>query len=168
MRDGIVYVTQYRKLEGFFETMLIAGNIQTAEKATGANPLKIVSMAKARALAKSWIKALSIRAIDGNARIIELSGGNQQKVVIPKSLVRKPKLIIFDQPTRGVATQPFAASSTRLTMCCCCASALRKQRGCGACAILGARPHSAVPVRRRSVRPALLQRPTMGLILGMS
>ena len=45
---------------------------------------------------------LGVRAIDANARVIELSGGNQQKVVIAKSLVQKPKLIIFDEPTRGV------------------------------------------------------------------
>jgi ABC-type sugar transport system ATPase subunit len=102
VRDGIVYVTEDRKLEGFFETMSIAGNIQTGDEARGVNPLKIVSMAKARTLAKTWIDALSIRAIDGNARIIELSGGNQQKVVIAKSLVQKPRLIIFDEPTRGV------------------------------------------------------------------
>src|SRR5208283_3504779 len=70
--------------------------------ATGVNPLKIVSMTQARSLAKTWINALSIRAIDGNARIIELSGGNQQKVVIAKALVQRPKLIIFDEPTRGV------------------------------------------------------------------
>jgi ABC-type dipeptide/oligopeptide/nickel transport system ATPase subunit len=57
---------------------------------------------QARSLAKTWIEALSIRAIDGNARIIELSGGNQQKVVIAKSLVQRPKLVIFDEPTRGV------------------------------------------------------------------
>jgi len=82
--------------------MSIAGNIQTGDEARGVNPLKIVSMAKARTLAKTWIDSLSIRAIDGNARIIELSGGNQQKVVIAKSLVQKPKLIIFDEPTRGV------------------------------------------------------------------
>jgi ABC-type sugar transport system ATPase subunit len=102
VRDGIVYVTEDRKVEGFFETMSIAGNIQTGDEARGVNPLKIVSMNKARALAKTWIEALSIRAIDGNASIIELSGGNQQKVVIAKSLVQKPKLIIFDEPTRGV------------------------------------------------------------------
>ena len=75
---------------------------QTGDEARGVNPLKIVPMAKARTLAKTWIDALSIRAIDGNARIIELSGGNQPKVVIAKSLVQKPKLIIFDEPTRGV------------------------------------------------------------------
>jgi simple sugar transport system ATP-binding protein/ribose transport system ATP-binding protein len=102
VRDGIVYVTEDRKLEGFFETMSIAENIQTGDEATGANPLKIVSVAKAAELAKSWIKQLSIRAIDGNARVIELSGGNQQKVVIAKSLVQRPKLVIFDEPTRGV------------------------------------------------------------------
>ncbi len=45
---------------------------------------------------------LRIRAINGDARVIELSGGNQQKVVIAKSLVQMPELIIFDEPTRGV------------------------------------------------------------------
>src|SRR6202034_2461857 len=102
VRDGIVYVTEDRKVEGFFETMSIAGNLQTAAEARGVNPLKIVSMNKARALDKTWIEGVSIRAIDGNASIIELSGGNQQKVVIAKSLVQKPKLVIFDEPTRGV------------------------------------------------------------------
>jgi ABC-type sugar transport system ATPase subunit len=100
--DGIVYVTEDRKVEGFFETMSIAENIQIGNLARGLNPLAVVSMTEARALAKQWTERLGVRAIDANAKIIELSGGNQQKVVIAKAAVQEPKVIIFDEPTRGV------------------------------------------------------------------
>jgi ABC-type sugar transport system ATPase subunit len=61
-----------------------------------------VSMADARKVAEEWRKRLNVKAIDPNAKVIELSGGNQQKVVIAKALVQKPRLVIFDEPTRGV------------------------------------------------------------------
>jgi simple sugar transport system ATP-binding protein/ribose transport system ATP-binding protein len=64
--------------------------------------LQIMSLANARRLAEEWRKRLNIRAIDPNAKVIELSGGNQQKVVIAKALVQQPKVVIFDEPTRGV------------------------------------------------------------------
>jgi len=102
VRDGIVYVTEDRKVEGFFETMSIAENIHLGRLATGVNPLSVISMSEARRLAKEWTERLGVRAIDPNARIIELSGGNQQKVVIAKALIQKPSLVIFDEPTRGV------------------------------------------------------------------
>ena len=54
------------------------------------------------ALAEAWRGKLNIKTINADARVIELSGGNQQKVVIAKSLVQKPRLVIFDEPTRGV------------------------------------------------------------------
>jgi ABC-type sugar transport system ATPase subunit len=59
-------------------------------------------MAEARMLADTWREQLNIRAIDPNAKVIELSGGNQQKAVIAKAIVQKPRLVIFDEPTRGV------------------------------------------------------------------
>ncbi|AJE49128.1 sugar ABC transporter ATP-binding protein [Celeribacter indicus] len=102
MRDGIVYVTEDRKLDGFFETMSIRDNILAGRLAQGSNPLSLVSMAQAQELAQHWTKALDIRAIDPSSKVIELSGGNQQKVVIAKALVQKPRLVIFDEPTRGV------------------------------------------------------------------
>jgi simple sugar transport system ATP-binding protein len=102
VRDGIVYVTEDRKLEGFFETMSIGANINIGSMATQGGILSVVDFAEMRRLAKQWIDALKVRAINGDARVIELSGGNQQKVVIAKSLVQRPKLIIFDEPTRGV------------------------------------------------------------------
>jgi simple sugar transport system ATP-binding protein len=100
--DGICYVTEDRKVEGFFETMSIAENLQMAElSARGARNF-VLRMADMQALAVEWTGKLSIRAVNANARVIELSGGNQQKVVIAKSLVQKPRLVIFDEPTRGV------------------------------------------------------------------
>jgi ABC-type sugar transport system ATPase subunit len=102
VRDGIVYVTEDRKLEGFFETMSIAENIFSGVLAAGLEQQKIVNFAEMRAIAAQWSKTLDVKAINNNARVVELSGGNQQKVVIAKGLVQKPRLVIFDEPTRGV------------------------------------------------------------------
>ena len=102
VRDGILYVTEDRKAEGFFETMSIAENIHLGAMAGGQTRGSAVSMAEMRRLAEHWVTALNVKAINADARVIELSGGNQQKVVIAKSLVQKPKLVIFDEPTRGV------------------------------------------------------------------
>jgi ABC-type sugar transport system ATPase subunit len=100
--EEIVYVTEDRKVEGFFESMSIAENIQVGRLATGANPMTVVTLAEARRLARDWTERLGVRAIDPGVRVIELSGGNQQKVVIAKSLIQVPLLVIFDEPTRGV------------------------------------------------------------------
>ncbi len=102
VRDGIIYVTEDRKVEGFFETMSIAENIYLGALAGGQTRSATVSMAEMRRLAQDWIAALNVRAINADARVIELSGGNQQKVVVAKALVQKPRLVIFDEPTRGV------------------------------------------------------------------
>ena len=100
VQAGIVYVTEDRKLEGFFDQMSIAENLHLGRLAAGGPP--IVSYAEMAALAETWRGKLNIKSINADARVIELSGGNQQKVVIAKSLVQKPRLVIFDEPTRGV------------------------------------------------------------------
>ena len=102
VKDGIVYVTEDRKLEGFFETKSIAENIYMNLLSSDRNKGVIVSRSEMKELAKTWIERLKVKAISSDARVIELSGGNQQKVVIAKALVQAPKLIIFDEPTRGV------------------------------------------------------------------
>lgn len=102
VRDGIVYVTEDRKLEGFFETMTIPENLYSGLLAAGLSRFPVVSVNEMKELSQVWSKKLSIRSIDDQASVVELSGGNQQKVVIGKALVQKPRLIIFDEPTRGV------------------------------------------------------------------
>lgn len=102
VRDGIIYVTEDRKLEGFFETMSIAENIHLGALAGGQTKSATVSMREMRTVAREWISALNVKAINADAKVIELSGGNQQKIVVAKALVQKPRLVIFDEPTRGV------------------------------------------------------------------
>ncbi|MDY0884333.1 sugar ABC transporter ATP-binding protein [Dongia soli] len=102
VQDGIVYVTEDRKSEGFFETMSIAENLMSGLLAADRNGKIAINMGEMRKLAASWTTRLNIRAINENARVVELSGGNQQKVVIGKGLIQQPRIIIFDEPTRGV------------------------------------------------------------------
>jgi simple sugar transport system ATP-binding protein len=102
VRDGIVYVTEDRKLEGFFETKSISENIYLGLLAKLGGQRKLVSKQEASTVGEQLVKRLNIRAINKGVKAIELSGGNQQKLVIAKSLVQNPELIIFDEPTRGV------------------------------------------------------------------
>lgn len=102
VRDGIAYVTEDRKIEGFFETKSIADNIYLGLLAKLRGKRKLVSRKEAATVGEHWIQQLKVRAIGKDVKAIELSGGNQQKVVIAKSLIQEPDLIIFDEPTRGV------------------------------------------------------------------
>ncbi|GHE88409.1 ABC transporter ATP-binding protein [Amycolatopsis deserti] len=101
--DGIVYITEDRKLDGFFETMTIAENLYLGLLASRKGRRQWwLSSARRKRVAKEWSDRLRIKAINADAKIVELSGGNQQKVVVGKSLVADPEVVIFDEPTRGV------------------------------------------------------------------
>ncbi len=102
VRDRIIYVTEDRKAEGFFETMSTAENFYSGLLAAGLERSSRISFAEMRELSADWSKRLNVKAINDNARVVELSGGNQQKVVIGKALIQQPRLVIFDEPTRGV------------------------------------------------------------------
>ncbi|WP_375312463.1 sugar ABC transporter ATP-binding protein [Bradyrhizobium sp. A5] len=102
VKAGIAYVTEDRKVEGFFETSSIARNIYLGLLSKFPKGRMILSRRETDAVGKTWIQKLKVRAIGDHGKVVELSGGNQQKVVIAKSLVQEPDLIIFDEPTRGV------------------------------------------------------------------
>lgn len=101
VKDGIVYITEDRKAEGFFETMSITENVGMGLLAASPGN-NIVRLGKLKERVSKWVKALNVKAINSSADVVELSGGNQQKVVVAKSLIQEPKMVIFDEPTRGV------------------------------------------------------------------
>ena len=102
INDGIAYITEDRKLNGFFETMVVDDNVYVGKLATRSGWTFLLSKAARSKLANHWVERLKISALQRKAKIIELSGGNQQKVVVAKSLAQDPSIIIFDEPTRGV------------------------------------------------------------------
>ena len=100
--DGIVYITEDRRVNGFFETMTVDDNIYVGRLATREGARFLTSGREKRTLADKWVDKLKISSIHRGAKIAELSGGNQQKVVVAKALAQEPSLVIFDEPTRGV------------------------------------------------------------------
>ena len=100
--DGVAYVSEDRKLDGFFETLSMSDNIGLGWLAKFGRGRWRAPSRTMRALAEKWEQRLSIRSIGAEQPALHLSGGNQQKVVIAKSLSQEPRLIIFDEPTRGV------------------------------------------------------------------
>jgi ABC-type sugar transport system ATPase subunit len=102
VRDGIVYITEDRKLDGFFETMTADDNIYLGYLSSPKGRRLFYSLKERKAIADRWVDTLAISALKRSLKIIEYSGGNQQKVVVAKSLAQEPSLVIFDEPTRGV------------------------------------------------------------------
>lgn len=102
VRDGIVYVTEDRRLEGFFEAMSIENNLYAGWLASRPGKDLVLSGRRSRELSESWIKRLAVRASGRSALVKHLSGGNQQKVVFARALLQNPQVVIFDEPTKGV------------------------------------------------------------------
>ncbi|MBV9244001.1 MAG: sugar ABC transporter ATP-binding protein, partial [Methylobacteriaceae bacterium] len=99
---GIVYLTEDRKGLGLFLDMSVRDNINTMVLAEDARMGGVVDFARTNARARQAIESLSIRVRNGSAPVNGLSGGNQQKVLLSRLLQPKPRVIILDEPTRGV------------------------------------------------------------------
>jgi ABC-type sugar transport system ATPase subunit len=102
MRDGIAYITEDRKVDGFFETMTVDQNIYLGFLSSPRVKRFLYSTREMKRKADEWMASLSISALKRSLKIVEYSGGNQQKVVVGKSLAQEPTVVIFDEPTRGV------------------------------------------------------------------
>ncbi len=98
---GVALVTEDRKSLGLFAKMTVAENITIRRLDALTRAGLVDPRAEAEAVRDS-IRRLAIKTDGGNAPITSLSGGNQQKCIIARWLLINPKLLLLDEPTRGI------------------------------------------------------------------
>ena len=99
--NKIVYVTENRKLEGLFLDRTVKYNITLKVLEKFMKFLRVNNQEES-AIADKFINELSVKTPSPNQLVRKLSGGNQQKILISKWLATMPKILILDEPTRGV------------------------------------------------------------------
>ncbi|WP_213304114.1 sugar ABC transporter ATP-binding protein [Paraburkholderia sacchari] len=98
---GLVYLTEDRKHQGLFLDMSVRDNINVAVAGRDAR-FGVLDLARGASRANDSIRALSIRVPNSRVNVGALSGGNQQKVLLSRLLETRPRVLILDEPTRGV------------------------------------------------------------------
>ena len=99
---GIVYLSEDRKGSGLFLSYSISENICASTLERYAGKLGFLNSTAMRRRAREFIGLMDVRPTNEDARVLNLSGGNQQKVMLSKALDVNPAVLIVDEPTRGV------------------------------------------------------------------
>ena len=100
---GMALVPEDRKLQGLVLPFGVGANISMAAlKNISSGPLKVVNGSKEKELSQRQIEDLLIKTPSAETKVVSLSGGNQQKCVLSRWLEMNPKVLILDEPTRGI------------------------------------------------------------------
>jgi ribose transport system ATP-binding protein len=101
IRAGIGFVTEDRKAQGLVLGMSVRENFSLTHLARY-SPFQFVQHARERESCREYVRMLGIKTPGVEQKVVNLSGGNQQKIVIAKWVARHPKVLIVDEPTRGI------------------------------------------------------------------
>lgn len=101
IRRGVAFCPENRKTEGIVGDLNIRENIVLALQAKR-GMLKVISRVEAEQIADKYIKMLEIKTPSQDQRVKNLSGGNQQKVILARWLATDPQILMLDEPTRGI------------------------------------------------------------------
>jgi monosaccharide-transporting ATPase len=107
IKAGIVLVPEDRQAEGIVPHLSVRENIVLAALPR-LSRFGLISRSKQDAVVRTFMQRLRIRAASPEQRVSELSGGNQQKVMLARWLAMSPKVLLLDQPTRGLDTRATA------------------------------------------------------------
>ncbi|MGL4237753.1 sugar ABC transporter ATP-binding protein [Tabrizicola sp.] len=99
---GLAYVSEDRRKLGLAMPLPIFANISLASLRKLLRTLGLIDRTAEAAMAETYRQRLAIRSPDTAVEVGKLSGGNQQKVMLAKWLETKPRILIFDEPTRGI------------------------------------------------------------------
>lgn len=102
IRQGIMLVPEDRRKDGLCIKLSVQDNIALPNLETLCNRLGVIDRKKENGLTEQSIRNLNIKLPSPNVNVATLSGGNQQKVVVAKWLARKARVVMFDEPTRGI------------------------------------------------------------------
>jgi rhamnose transport system ATP-binding protein len=102
MAAGIAYVSEDRRKMGLAMPMSLRANISLATLPSFMRRFGMLDTPRETAVAEGFRERLNIRTPDIELPVGMLSGGNQQKVMLAKWLNMEPKILIFDEPTRGI------------------------------------------------------------------
>lgn len=102
LKKGIGYIPESRQTQGLVLEKKVSENITLPLLKNFTNKLGIINTKKQSSLVHDLIDKLDVRPKDENLTASQLSGGNQQKVVIAKWIATNPKILIVDEPTNGV------------------------------------------------------------------
>lgn len=101
MKHGIVLMPEDRKGEGIILDMTIRENMVLSVLKKISDSL-VINKRKEKTLVDRYIRAMSVKTPSPEQKVKNLSGGNQQKVVLAKGMATEPGIVIIDEPTRGI------------------------------------------------------------------